>query len=562
MFLMAHSFNDVKFSTEISKRTIKNSFSVGVFLKSAENFIVKYVGSDGQEIESTYLAVKMIGVVKESLWLGYKVKEVLGGEKVEIDVTDLLWIYIDSTILKKQIRVNKLEEYSVASILRNSDKELPVRIGETAKNIDYHTRCIKQLNNTVNDIYSKARVHSFLKMLTHFSVYEYDFLKSEYADESTHDTSKFILKTRFVPLNIKIEKNKTQNAVSIYINSLKDGAKHVGLWLVAPVQDNGFLDADKLAFVLGVSSKNISVNSTASTSNQIEVKYLPKDVLSTKDNDAGLIEWLSQIFDKFGVSKFVASSNIKDFVEKFEKSKDLLAQEIVESVYFSNIDAFAGNTVKFTDAQTQEIKLIEKLVKQTQTKSHNTAIEASEYEGNNIQIVEPSAQLDKVVVDNPKTEQVEVATNNTTYDNAHAPIALVGEASDHVVNDTKDGKDDLFGHIIKESIDEDGYWSFKKVNDQLLFEHTLLHCQISFSVSNMLNHSNRIFNEMLQLSIDPYTIKDAFDFVGHQFKQYSYKQVRKLIAEVPDEVLNNYIDLENYYDLVEAEKYDRSIKKG
>lgn len=562
MFLMAHSFNDVKFSTEISKRTVKNSFSVGVFLKSAENFIVKYVGSDGQEIESTYLAVKMIGVVKESLWLGYKVKEVLGGEKVEIDVTNLLWIYIDSTILKKQIRVNKLEEYSVASILRNSDKELPIKIGETAKNIDYHTRCIKQLNNTINDIYSKARVHSFLKMLTHFSVYEYDFLKSEYADESTQDVSKFILKTRFVPLNINLEKDKAHNAVSIYINSLKDGTKHVGLWLVAPVQDNGFLDADKLAFVSGLSSKNISVNSTASTSNQVEVKYLPKDILSKKDDDGGLEEWLSQIFDKFGVSKFVASSNIKDFVEKFEKSKDLLAQEIVESVYFSNIESFAGNSVKFTDIQAKEAKLIEKPVKQTQTKTNNTAVEVSEDGGNNVQIVDSSAQLDKVVIVNPTTEKVEVVTDNSTSDNTHAQIALADEAIGNVIKDAKDDKDDLFGHIIKESIDEDGYWSFKKINDQLLFEHTLLHCQISFSVSSMLDHSNKIFNEMLQLSIDPYTIKDAFDSVGHQFKQYSYKQVRKLITEVPDEVLDNYIDLENYYDLVEAEKHDRSIKKG
>ena len=559
---MAHSFNDVKFATEISKRTVKNSFSVGVFLNTAENFIVKYVGSDGQEIETTYLAVKMIGVAKESLWLGYKVKEVLGGEKVEIDVTSLLWIYIDSTILKKQIRVNKLEEYSVASILRNSDKDLPIKIGETAKNIDYHTRCIKQLNNTINDIYSKARVHSFLKMLTHFSVYEYDFLKSEYADESTQDASKFILKTRFVPLNINLKENKTQNAVSIYINSLKDGAKHVGLWLVAPVKDNGFLDADKLAFVSGLSLKNISVNSTASTSNQIEVKYLPKDILSTKDNDGGLEEWLSQIFDKFGVSKFVASSNVKDFVEKFEKSKDLLAQEIIESVYFSNIESFAGNTVKFTDNQAKEVGLFEKPVKQIQTKPNNTAVEVSEDEVNNVQIVDSSAQLDKVVIASPTTEKTDVVADNSTSNNTYAQVGLANEVSGHVLSDTKDGKDHLFAHIIKESIDEDGYWSFKKVDDQLLFEHTLLHCQISFSVSNMLDHSNKIFNEMLQLSIDPYTIKDAFDFVGHKFKQYSYKQVRKLITEVPDEVLENYIDLENYYDLVEAEKHDRSIKKG
>lgn len=59
---MAHNFNDVKFSAEISKRMLKSSFSVGVFLKLAENFTVKYMSPDGQEVESAYLAVKMVGV--------------------------------------------------------------------------------------------------------------------------------------------------------------------------------------------------------------------------------------------------------------------------------------------------------------------------------------------------------------------------------------------------------------------------------------------------------------------------------------------------------------------
>lgn len=564
---MTHNFNDVKFSTEISKRILKSSFSVGVFLKLAENFTVKYMSPDGQEVESAYLAVKMVGVEKESLWLGYKVKEVLGGDKVEIDVTDLLWIYIDCTVLKKQIRVNKLEEYSLASILKNSDKELPIKIGETAKNIDYHTRCINQLNNTINDIYSKARIHSFLKMLTHFSVYEYDFLKSEYADEDQHENDKFVLKTRFVPLNIKLDKGKNQTAISIYINSLKDGTKHVGLWLVAPVRENGFLDADKISFVAGLSSKNISVNSTASTSTQIEVKYLPKDVLTVKDDDGDLETWLNGIFDKFGISKFVASSNIKDFVEKFEKSKDLLGQEVVESIYFSNIDKFENNSIKVSDAQAKEIKLITKAVKQVQEKAvvvqNNVADEqVVENESSNAE----ETNLVEEVVEQKVVEVVEqkVDSNNATdlviqSQNVDEQVVVQGVTSDS--NTNSDSKD-LVESIIKESIDEDGYWSFKKVGDGLVFEHTLLHCQISFSIKQMLEVSNKIFNEMLQLSIDPYTIKDAFSEVGHTFKEYGYKQVRKLITEVPDEVLNNYIDLENYYDLVEAEKYDRSIKKG
>lgn len=562
MFLMAHNFNDVKFSAEISKRILKSSFSVGVFLKLAENFTVKYMSPDGQEVESAYLAVKMVGVEKESLWLGYKVKEVLGGDKVEIDVTDLLWIYIDCTVLKKQIRVNKLEEYSLASILKNSDKELPIKIGETAKNIDYHTRCINQLNNTINDIYSKARIHSFLKMLTHFSVYEYDFLKSEYADEDQHEDDKFVLKTRFVPLNIKLDKGKNQTAISIYINSLKDGTKNVGLWLVAPVQENGFLDADKISFVTGLSSKNISVNSTASTSSQIEVKYLPKDVLVAKDDDADLETWLNGIFDKFGISKFVASSNIKDFVEKFEKSKDLLAQEVVESIYFSNIDKFENNSIKISDAQAKEIKLIAKAVKQVQEKP---AVVQSTIVDEQVKPNESSnSQTAVLVEDVVETVEPKADENNSRdliIESRNLNEKAAGQDITHDSNTNSDSKD-LVESIIKESIDEDGYWSFKKVGDNLVFEHTLLHCQISFSIKQMLEVSNKIFNEMLQLSIDPYTIKDAFREVGHTFKEYGYKQVRKLITEVPDEVLNNYIDLENYYDLVETEKYDRSIKKG
>lgn len=565
MFLMAHNFNDVKFSAEISKRMLKSSFSVAVFLKLAEHYTVKYMSSDGQEIESAYLAVKMVGVEKESLWLGYKVKEVLGGDKVEIDVTELLWIYIDCTVLKKQIRVNKLEEYSLASILKNSDKELPIKIGETAKNIDYHTRCINMLNNTINEIYSKARIHSFLKMLTHFSVYEYDFLKSEYADEDQHEDGKFVLKTRFVPLNIKLDKGKNQTAISIYINSLKDGTKHVGLWLVVPVQENGFLDADKMAFVAGLSSKNISVNSTASTSSQIEVKYLPKDVLTAKDEDGGLESWINGIFDKFGISKFVASSNIKDFIDKFEKSKDLVGQEVVENIYFSNIDKFQNNTIKFSDSQSKEAKLITKTVKQVHEKltvDENTIADMHVVDNSS-----PSVQsTDLVVETSEKTADVDVKNDdnnviNTVVDSLGVDEQAVTQYTESNSTQKSESKE-LVESIIKESIDEDGYWSFKKVGDVLVFEHTLLHCQISFSIKQMLEISNKIFNEMLQLSIDPYTIKDAFREVGHTFKEYGYKQVRKLITEVPDEVLNNYIDLENYYDLVETEKYDRSIKKG
>lgn len=564
---MAHNFNDVKFSAEISKRMLKSSFSVGVFLKLAENFTVKYMSPDGQEVESSYLAVKMVGVEKESLWLGYKVKEVLGGNKVEIDVTDLLWIYIDCTILKKQIRVNKLEEFSIASILKNSDKELPIKIGETAKNIDYHTRCINMLNNTINEIYSKARIHSFLKMLTHFSVYEYDFLKSEYADEDQHEDGKFVLKTRFVPLNIKLDKGKNQTAISIYINSLKDGAKHVGLWLVVPVQENGFLDADKISFVAGLSSKNINVNSTASTSSQIEIKHLPKEVLTTKDDDGDLESWINGIFDKFGISKFVASSNIKDFVDKFEKSKELVSQEIVENIYFSNIDKFENNSIKLTDFQAKEAKLVSKTIKQLQGKTVVVQSAISDDDKSDKEIVDEKSvtqeSADLVVED---VEQIKEVKDDKFATNAVAgSSSLNGQVVQEntvSISTAKAESKDLIESIIKESIDEDGYWSFKKVGDSLVFEHTLLHCQISFSIKQMLDISNKVFNEMLQLSIDPYTIVDAFREVGHEFKKYAYKQVRKLITEVPDEVLNNYIDLENYYDLVETEKYDRSIKKG
>lgn len=555
--LMPRNFNDLEFANVISKRTITNSFSVALFSKGAECFTVKYISDEGGEVENTYLAVKMIGIEKESLWLGYKVKNAIGEEKVEIDITKLLWIYIDSTILKKQIRVNQIQEFSVATLC-NENSGLPIKIGDNAKNIDYHARCIAQLNNSINDLYSKARIHSYLKMLSNFAIYEYDFLKSEYADENLRDSEDYVLKSRFMPLIIKNDKlPKPVNGISVFINSLKDGNKHVGLWICAPLDDNGFINLDKISLVAGLSSRNISVNTSPASSGQLEVKPISKEVLESKE-DSDLAEWVSGICDKFKVSKFVASTNVKDFVEKFDKSKDLFSEEFVSNVYFTNIEEFANNLISLSDAQAKDVKI---LVKPIKVKNVSNSVEKKPSEINIDQ-----DQVDEVGSKTLTTTEATTETVNVTPTIPQSETIVNDIGSTEENDSTKESSvsnTPVVDEILKESVDVDGYWDVVlNTNEELVFKHTLMHCSVTFLKQDMLSVPNKIYNEMLSLSIDPYTVKDAFENIGYKFKQYGYVQVRKLISEVDDEILDNYIGLENYYDLVQAEKYNRSLKKG
>lgn len=462
-----------------------------------------------EKANSTYLLYKDVVDAEDSFWFGYKV---VNEQTLEIDITKPLWLHINATITKKKIVINDVKEIPFTDLLSvKAYKDIPIDYASERKNLELTQRCIFSITNNISELYVKSRIHSYLKVLAAFARIEYDFNKSEVysSDEEQLANGAICLKSRYMPVMLMVGQDKIPS-ISTFLDNLKLGKINLGVWYCSPLK-NGHIDTSNGFFAIAQAAKPLNVNSILSDEYGVEVyKYdVFSDLVEGDKSDlySKIQVWLSDYLKALNLKVLDTDAEVTQILGKIEKHKDLFTNEVIKNIYFTNLE---------NENKTQILTIREDLldISVNQPVLENANVEAIVF--NDEQSIQQSDVLDEKVM-------------------AYKPTSLLEE--------------------FLEGFD------FNIQGDLITFTAVDKTYSIEFSKKEAIKNPNRIFNETLELRIDPFTVAQMFEQIGVTFKKYTYSEARSLIAQVSDEDLSKYKGFENYLSLVRLEIAKRTKSK-
>lgn len=502
-------FESPEFFDEVSNRFGKVVINTHI-LQSGFQFVRLPV--DKVQGTGVFLLYKDVVDGVHSLWLGY---EVLDEEKLEINFGKPLWLHIESS---HENRIAKVKEvnviYMTDLIGLKSHNEVPINYVDTNGSLELTKRCLYNITKNIVDLYSKSRIISYIKVITSFVNFKYDFSKSELfsTDKDLAANKELCLKSRYMPMRLK---NNTQDAdgVSVFIDNLKVGRVNFAVWYCAPLKQNK-LDCVNGFLSLAESNKSLNVNNILS--DEFDAKFCAYDIF----NDFVVGEkivlndkvqlWLSDTLHALKIKNIDVDGEIIKTFGKLEKQKDLFLEDILKNISFYNLE-YSTNTPILTIP--------------------NDLIDLSDV----TEIETPAPDL---------KQELEVENvDQSSSENLHIGEELGSKKIIPLLEEFIEGyKYKINKKTVELSVDGFG---FKLEYDRELIEQS----------------PNKVFWELIKMRVDPFTLLQMFKDMGIRFNQYTYSDVKEKIAKASDEELESYCGFENYLGLVRIELIRRKNPK-
>lgn len=506
---MFKNFESPEFAVEISSRFGRVVITTHILQNE-----LQFVRLPKNKVQGTglYLLYKDVVDGEHSFWLGY---EVIDEQGLEINFGKPLWLHITSKQEKDHYKVQNIDVLYIADLQNlSSHNEVPVSYEDVNGALELTKRCIYSVTHNINDFYSKSRISSFIKVITGFVKFKYDFSRTEVfsTDEDMKTSQELCLKTRYMPINLNIGK-KTFGGVSVFVDNLKLGRTNCAVWYCAALEGskvdtrNGFL-------ALAETNKSLNVNNVPSSDSSfcgydISEDFIlgEKNVLNTK-----VQAWLSDAITSMKIKNIDVDSEIIKTFSKLDKQKDLFNENVLNNISFINLENFEKTPI---------INLPDKLINLS---------------------INPVETVDKAEEWHVPSEQTPVQDVNIQE---YLEVHQIPEQQQAIT--------------LSEEFIEGCKYTIHDNQVQLTIDG--YGAVIGYDKKLIQKNPNKAFCELINLRVDPFTLLQMFKEIGVVFNQYRYAELKEKIENASDDDLKRYLGFENYLGLVRKELYKRKNSK-
>lgn len=525
---MIKNFESPEFFDEVSGRFSKIVINTH-FLQNGFQFVQLPV----EKISGTgvYLLYKDVVDGNHSLWLGYEVIDV---EKLEINFGKPLWLNIEVELQGSIPKIQNIDVMYITDLMNlRSHNEIPLNYEDETGTLELSKRAVYSVTHNILDLYAKSRIVSYLKVITSFVNFKYDFSKSEVfsTDEALAEINELCLKSRYMPVRLK-NKNGEFDGISVFIDNLKIGRINFAVWYAAPLKDNK-LDCANGFLALAESNKSLNVNNILN--DEFIAKFCAYNIYDDYVVGEKIVlnnkvqRWLSDTLSALKIKNIDIDAEIIKTFSKLEKQKDLFLEDILNNISFYNLENSTNTPILTIPDELIALSVVTKAEapKLEDQDESDQAKESDATDGD-----EKDKVVDQTVVEVQQPVVDDVELNELSNNN---PVRL-----------TEEFIEGYKYKVNKKAVEfkVDGF-GFKLEYDRELME----------------KNPNKAFRELIKMRVDPFTLLQMFKDIGITFNQYSYSDVKEKISNASDEELETYSGFENYLGLVRIEMLKRKNPK-
>lgn len=499
--------HSAEFFEEVSTRFVKVVIQTHIL---AKGFQFIRIENQGEEKDGLYLLYKDIVIDNNSFWVGYKVVD---EENNKINFNKPIWVHFNVDLSKKKPKIISVEIIPIANFVGAKNyQQIDINLEADDGKLELIKRGLFSVSKNITEFYTKARFNSYIKVITQFVNFDYDFEKSEVFgnEQEANEGGELLLKTRYMPILFKTKAGNI-SGIAVFIENIKFANRNMGVWYCAPLKDER-IDTKQGFLASAISSKSLNVNTVLN--DKLEPSFCGYDIQEDMSSDTNFLlnvairDWLQVNIEKLKISNLDIENEINQAFNKIEKQKDIFMSNVIDNIYF---------------------KALEK--------------------GKEVPILKISEGLIEYSRKEPVKIGVETPAIPETAETSSAPIEATNDESLVIFSEVS---------LIDEFTEGFNY-SFSK--GKVVFKAKDSACEITVSKGDVENNSNQVFNELLRLRIDPFVVLQMFKEAGVVFKQYSYTDLKNMLENASEEDLKKYIGFENYFAAVRAEQNKRKKQK-